>query len=138
MQCRCCSCPPDNQGTAQAGQAGPSAAVVLCAVHGAARPAVAAGGQGSDQPCYRIIITQPPPRAQVSLIAPWALELLAYGLLYVTLPADKAAAAALELRRASDSQQRLCGSSEDSDGAERGAQGGLRPPDQTCQRWGTV
>ena len=66
---------------------------------------------------------------------PWALELLAYGLLYVTLPRDKAAAAALELRRASDSQQRLCGSSEDSDGAERGAQGGLRPPDQTCQRW---
>ncbi|KAK9826424.1 hypothetical protein WJX81_004002 [Elliptochloris bilobata] len=59
----------------------------------------------------------------VSLIAPWALELLAYGLLYGCLPRDKAAAAELELRRAPDSQQRLYGGSEDSDGAERTASG---------------
>lgn len=57
-------------------------------------------------------------------MAPWALELLAYGLLYECLPRDKAAAARLELRP-SDSEQRLYGGSEDSDGAERGASGGV-------------
>lgn len=59
----------------------------------------------------------------MSLIAPWGLELLAYCLLYACLPQDKAAAAELELRRVSDSQQRLYGSSEDSDAAERSASG---------------
>ena len=60
----------------------------------------------------------------MSLVAPWALELLVYGLLYECLPRDKAAAARLELRP-SDSEQRLYGGSEDSDGAERGASGGV-------------
>ena len=55
-------------------------------------------------------------------MAPWALELLAYGLLYECLPRDKAAAARLELRP-SDREQRLYGGSEDSDGAEHGASG---------------
>ena len=59
----------------------------------------------------------------MSLIAPWGLELLAYCLLYACLPRDKAAAAELELRRVSDSQQRLYGGSEDSDAAERSASG---------------
>ena len=61
--------------------------------------------------------------AQVSLIAPWGLELLAYCLLYECLPRDKAAAAELGLRRVSDSQQRLYGGSVDSDVAERSASG---------------